>query len=180
MIRGLLHGAGAGLRGAGGIQRLRGKKIGCAQGFGARAFLLRQLQGRSSGAGIFLRHRQRGLGGARLRLRLRAAARIQRIGSRRLDFRNHLPRLDGVAGLQRDASQRAAHRRRDDVAFHHPGLALLLDRDDERPALDRRDVDRHRTRHEAVDEACRDQRRDGQHAEFCAHLHVESIPIHVF
>ena len=165
---GLLHGTRAGFRRAGGVERLCGEEIRFAQGLGAGTFLLRQLRGGGGGAGVFLGNGEGGLRGVHLRLRLHAGARVECHRTRGLDQREHLPDRNGVPRLEVDAAHVAGHRRRHLVTLGDAGLALLFHRHRERRAFHFDQIDRHGTRHEAVDQPRRHPHPDRQHSDFCA------------
>ena len=151
-----------------------------ALGFGHDAFLLAQRRHalelqpgvigfRLRGGSGLLGGVQGGFGGGYSRFGLGLPARIEHFRGQRIQRRQRLAAPDGVAHLQFDAAQSAAHRRVKHVAIHDPGFAFRLDRHLQRPASDDRCLHPHRLGPEAIGQ--RGDNRQGQQNQSDASTH---------
>ncbi len=97
-------------------------------------------------------------------LGFRLLPRIQQVRIVGFNHADHgLAGHDRVTGLERDPLEPAGQRAADRVPFLDPCLAVLIDRDGQRAAGDRGEIDLYRLGTKCIHE--RPRRRDGEHQE---------------
>ena len=114
---------------------------------------------------------QRRLGRFHAGLGLRDASRVEQLRIARLDHREQrLAGFDLVARVHADPQDAAIERRGDNILLANPRLAVLVDRDAHRPAIDLHEIDFHRLRQERIPQPGDNRRDDEQHEQFAANV----------